>query len=79
VTPIRPAGPPSLQPAQPQRADPARLAAQRAFFELAAGKAQAPAASAARASPAPVQRMAAAPAEPPAKLLRPGSLLNIRV
>jgi hypothetical protein len=75
VTTIRPAGPP-FQPAQPQRADPARLAAQRAFFELAAGKAQAPPAPAAQA---PVQRMTAAPAEAPAKLLRPGSLLNIRV
>jgi hypothetical protein len=81
LTPIRPGMPPA-QPATSPAADAARLAAQRAFFQEAMGR---PAA----ATPAPVQ--AAAPpirtvelrptpnAEAPAKVLRPGSLLDIRV
>lgn len=70
-----------------------KLAAQRAFFAaiqaqgVAAPKpAAAPAATVATATtasqpgPAPVSRMAAAqPAEAPQKILRPGSLLDIRV
>lgn len=59
----------------------ARLAAQKAFFALAAGRA-APAAEAAApapapAQPAPVNRTASA--EAPQKILRPGSILDIRV
>ena len=92
MTTIRPSFPqPQLAP-QPasQRADAARLAAQRAFFDMAAGQAQAAAPrpklaaaqaavqSAAPAAPRP-QRMPDAHAEPPAKVLRPGSLLDIRV
>lgn len=73
----------------------AKSAAQRAFFDAALGKAtgapqqtQAPATPAptalvqtpAQAAPQPVQRMPAAqPAEAPARILRPGSLLDIRV
>lgn len=68
-------------------ADSARLAAQKAFFEAAMGKA-APAAPAQAAAPVapPVQRdfraspQAMADAqEQPRKILRPGSLLNIVV
>lgn len=73
-----------------QRDDSAKLAAQRAFFAavqaqgVAAPRAPAAAAAAAQAAPqpapAPVQRMAATTAaEPPQKILRPGSLLDIRV
>jgi hypothetical protein len=90
VTPIRPTGYPT-PPAPNPAADAARLAAQRAFFDQALGRAagapatqataavQAPAA--APAAPAPVVRtvQVQAPAESPAKLLRPGSLLDIRV
>lgn len=73
----------------------AKSAAQRAFFDAALGKAagapqQAPAAatpvratpvqSQTQAAPQPVQRMPTAqPAEPPTRILRPGSLLDIRV
>jgi hypothetical protein len=72
---------------QASGADSARLAAQKAFFEAAMGKA-APAApiQAAALAPPPVQRdfraspqaMAEAQ-EQPRKILRPGSLLNIVV
>ena len=81
MNPIRPAG---LTPTSvPQRAaDPARLAAQRAFFEAALGKA-APAATAVAApaaqAAAPVQRTPDAGAAKPERILRPGSLLDIRV
>jgi hypothetical protein len=95
VTPIRPNAFPT-QPATTSiagaAADAARVAAQRAFFDAAMGRAGAPAAPAAPSAPrtqlftpqaAPVQRAelrpAAIPSEPPAKLLRPGSLLDIRV
>lgn len=71
----------------------ARSAAQRAFFDAALGKAagapqqtQAPATPVrtalvqAQAAPQPVQRMPAAqPTEQPTRILRPGSLLDIRV
>lgn len=81
VTVIRPHVPPA-QP-QPQRLDEGRLAAQRAFFEQAFGKATAPAAPqppAATQAAAPAQRVPATTGgDPPAKILRPGSLLDIRV
>lgn len=74
-------------------ADAARAAAQKAFFDAAMGRTAAPAAPAApqaaapsRASffapAAPVQRAEIRPdpnAEPPSRVLRPGSLLDIRV
>jgi hypothetical protein len=85
VTTIRPNVFPQPQP-QPslggQREEAGRLAAQRAFFAAAMGQTQAPAAVAAPVvppAPAPVNRVAEAPAEAPRKVLRPGSLLDIRV
>lgn len=87
--------PPVRQPIAPAagvaaRPDAGRMAAQKAFFEAALGKAQPPAAAAVSAAapqvqaqaasqPPPVQRAAALPDEPPKKILRPGSLLDIRV
>ncbi|MBS0359736.1 MAG: hypothetical protein JSR98_00030 [Proteobacteria bacterium] len=91
MTPIRPNAFPTQPPqtAAAQGADAARAAAQRAFFDAAMGRANAPAASAAPQAPAftptaaaaaPAQiRPAQTPAEAPSKILRPGSLLDIRV
>lgn len=79
---------PNLLPQTPQRQpneDSARLAAQRAFFSAAMGQAQttaAPRAAAAAppvAQPAQVNRIDATASEAPQKILRPGSLLDIRV
>lgn len=83
MTSIRPPFPTAPQPAT-DPARPARTAAQRAFFEAALGKAAAsqaaPAPAASAPPPAPVEtRAAAAPSEAPRKILRPGSLLDIRV
>lgn len=82
---IRPPIFPTPQPPA-QGAAPARNTAQRAFFEAAMGRpAAAPAqpqvqAQAPAQPAAPVQRMPASlPAEPPQKILRPGSILDIRV
>lgn len=82
--PIQPAG------AVAGNADTGRLAAQKAFFQAALGAsspaaAQTPAAApqAVPAQPRPQQVNVAAtgtlPEEPPKKILRPGSLLDIRV
>ncbi|HLZ74327.1 hypothetical protein [Phenylobacterium sp.] len=95
MTPIRPdAFPtPASQPqGAGAPADAARAAAQRAFFDAAMGRSAAPASQAAPVaaaqtavftpSTAPVQRAEIRPApnaEPPTKVLRPGSLLDIRV
>jgi hypothetical protein len=69
----------------PQRADAAKLAAQKAFFEAALGRASAPM-SLQQAAPTAVSTSAATPqlrpepgAEMPQKILRPGSLLDIKV
>ncbi len=91
MTPIRPNAFPTPS-AQPSPADAARTAAQRAFFDAAMGRSTAPAAHTAPVaaaqtavftpSAAPVQRAEIRPApnaEPPTKVLRPGSLLDIRV
>jgi hypothetical protein len=90
VDPIRPNIFPAPTNANPG-ADAARLAAQKAFFAAAMGQAAAPATAqtpAAAGAPffatasAPIPRAEIRPdpsAEPPAKLLRPGSLLDIRV
>ena len=68
--------------------DPAKTAAARAFFEAALGRSQAPAATTAAAPTAPPQTQAqaaatrAAPAaggDQPTRILRPGSLIDIRV
>lgn len=89
TTPIRPPILPPTGPGAPaRRDDPVKLAAQKAFFDLALGKtAAAPQANAAPAA-AGAQSGAAPPrpttaqarsAEPPQKILRPGSLIDIRV
>lgn len=93
MTPIRPNAYPVQTPANPA-ADAARVAAQRAFFDAAMGRANAPAPTTAVASPpaaqafaaarapAPVQRPQILPdpnAPAPTKIPRPGSLLDIRV
>ncbi|HEV2532679.1 hypothetical protein [Phenylobacterium sp.] len=84
MTAIRPQAFPPLQgPTSAPRADQAKLAAQKAFFDAALGKTAAAAPAAAMAKPAPVaaplQRIPDAAAEKPEKILRPGSLLDIRV
>lgn len=64
--------------------DAGKMAAQRAFFAALAGKtattaaetAAAPATAASTPSPAP---RVAVGGEPPAKILRPGSIIDIRV
>ncbi|MET0272175.1 MAG: hypothetical protein ABW360_04220 [Phenylobacterium sp.] len=72
----------ALSASPAQRPDAARQAATRAFFQAALGQ-PAPAAPAAAPEPAatPVraQRLPEAGAEPPTRILRPGSLLDIRV
>ena len=87
LPPIRPDA--FLTPPARPAADAARLAAQRAFFDAALGRAGAPAPAAAPVAaaapsptpvrPHPVQRMPDPAAEAPARPLRPGSLLDIRV
>ena len=84
MTPIRPGMPPATH-ASASGADAARLAAQRAFFQQAMGRpaaAAAPAQAQARAPALPVRTVELRPsasADAPAKILRPGSLLDIRV
>ena len=86
MTTIRPNLYPQTQ-TRPQPQDSGKLAAQRAFFD-ALSQARAPTQTAApaattvpvaRAAPPPVQRTAEAAAEQPQKILRPGSLFDIRV
>ena len=91
MTAVRPPiFPPVQTPAQGVRPDAGRSAAQKAFFDMALGKAAAPAPAApSRASAAPSpppataraapQRVPDPSAEKPQKILRPGSLLDIRV
>ena len=87
MTPIRPPAFPAAQ-AAPQASDAVRQA-QRAFFEAALGKAQpAPAAvpqAASRPTPStavattPSVRVHAAAQPAPGRILRPGSLIDIKV
>jgi hypothetical protein len=83
VNVIRPSVPPAPAPATP--VDPSRLEAKRALFAEAFGRATAsaqPGAPAPAPAAAPLQASQAAPAsaaEAPRKILRPGSLLDIRV
>jgi len=75
---------PLTSPAPNAGADAARLAAQKAFFQQAMARpsAAAPAPIQARAAVVPVRTVEVRPApgaEAPAKILRPGSLLDIRV
>jgi hypothetical protein len=83
---IRPNLPPPAPAAAPKPANAARLAAQKAFFQIAANApaqgaapVQASATAAVPRASAPVTRSTEPPAETPAKPLRPGSLLDIRV
>jgi len=79
--PIRPGFPPATP--QAQRPDSARSAAQRAFFAAASGSAPQAAQASADPAPQPTARPqkipTSLPADPPQKILRPGSLLDIRV
>jgi hypothetical protein len=85
VTTIRPNVFPQQPPLGGQRDDAGKLAAQRAFFEAALSRTQGPSAAAAAETAAPVRAApaatgAAAPgSDAPQKILRPGSLLDIRV
>ena len=79
---IRPNPFPQQAPLGGQRDDAGRAAAQRAFFNAAMGQAQATQAPAAStvAAPQTVNRVdQTSAAEAPQKILRPGSLLDIRV
>ena len=80
MNPIRPSALPQTPP--PAQAEgSAKLSAQRAFFAAAMGQAQAPAVAprpAAAAAAAPVTNTAGSP-EAPQRILRPGSLIDIRV
>lgn len=90
VNPIRPNLPPLalanvVSPSAAPRSSEARSAAQKAFFELALGKTPAAVAAPTVAAPAsahaaaPLKAAARAAPEAPARPLRPGSLLDIRV
>lgn len=92
LLPPEPTARPQVSSGAGQGADAARAAAQKAFFDAAMGRAAAPAAPrAADASqavgftpaampPARAElRPAALPQDPPLRILRPGSLLDIRV
>ncbi len=91
MTVVRPPVWPSVQPASTGgsgNAGNARSAAQRAFFDQALGKAATPQAQAPAVRTETVPQPAAQPvrnttftasSEPPQKVLRPGSLLDIRV
>ena len=80
--PIRPGFPQSSAPVQ--RPDPVRNAGQRAFFEAALGVQQQAPLSSAASQPAPRPQPTGRiptdlPADPPERILRPGSLLDIKV
>lgn len=85
MNPIRPNMLPPSTLTGGERQDAGKAAAQRAFFQAALSQAQgasAPAAAAAPQTTAQVQRtatVAAAPTDQPQKILRPGSLIDIRV
>jgi len=80
TSPVRPPILPSTAPTPAAgRGDPARLAAQRAFFDMAMGKAVAAAAPPAQPAAVTIQPAPAAAAQSPGRIPRPGSLLDIRV
>lgn len=73
---------PAARPVAPARSEAVR-AAQRAFFEAALGQpstpAAAPSVTAAPAAPPPRTAMRVDPQSPPERILRPGSLVDIKV
>jgi hypothetical protein len=89
--PVRPFEPPSLTPPAPARSDAARQAQRAAFFQQFAGQVQAPVAPTVqpvRGAPIraePSRQAASAPRlqpitqEPPARIMRPGSFVDIKV
>ena len=82
LTTIRPHLPqafPAPSPTGGSPQDAAKLAAARAFFAAAMGQTPAPSLGAAQAPPGVTARIAGTPAEAPQKILRPGSLIDIRV
>jgi len=84
LTTIRPNVFPQQPPVSGQRDEAGRASAQRAFFQAAMGQTQAAAAPAAPAiaaePPQAVNRLTpVSPTDAPQKILRPGSLLDIRV
>jgi hypothetical protein len=88
MPPITPIAPPVAPTAPARTRSPEAIAAQRAFFNAALGKAAPPAAPVAPTPAKPmaqaVARLAPAPqfdpnAPPPSRLLRPGSLIDIKV
>ena len=86
MTVVRPPIFPPSQAAQPARPEAGRVAAQKAFFDLALGKAAQPtqtaavtAATPAATAPVSTMRIPDVGAEKPERILRPGSLLDIRV
>jgi hypothetical protein len=88
LTPIRPPITPQGAAAARPAADAARAAAQKAFFQAAMGGVEAPSTpaprpvdavqAASRFTPQAAQR-AAIPDEPPRRVLRPGSFIDIKV
>lgn len=88
LPPVRTAMTPQQAATARPAADPARTAAQRAFFQAAMGGVEAPTTpkprpvdptqSAGRFTPQASQR-AAIPDEPPQRILRPGSFIDIKV
>ena len=81
MTPVRPTPLPNTAASSgAQRPDVARNAAQKAFFQAAMGAQAAPASAPQTAGPRPIHRVPTnLPADPPERILRPGSLLDIRV
>ena len=75
--PIRP-----NMPGMAQQSGATRTAGQRAFFEAASGRTgtASTVSNSPRAEVAPIQKIPVnLPADPPERILRPGSLLDIRV
>jgi len=73
---IRPQHPQPTPAPQPQAQ---RLSGQSALFALARGRVAEAVTTPTTAEPAPLDRTAQAEANPPQKILRPGSLLDIRI
>lgn len=89
MTAVRPPNWPTVQPSNSGGAGNARTAAQKAFFEAALGRANAPQQAQtpvvrAQTMPQPAAERVRStfvqqPAEQPQKILRPGSIIDIKV